>query len=245
MSVKLLPVIKLTKKKTGLAAYVEKKGFLPGVARVLTSPKTTIALGVTLGALLTGGALAPVATKAALRAAPGVLGRTSLKVGKKIMPTTLMGGAKLIGGAGIAYGLGVPGIKKVTKKIFKTGEKIGEIIDEPGKAADILGIKEDQTLKEKVITGLKAAGLVGAAAAVAIGGVAAVKKGKQILEERALKVGKPAQLEPGLKAMGFTEPRPVGLGGVPISPVPGIPTGAPGAPISRPGVSNIIQIQLM
>jgi len=226
------------KKKTGLAAYREKKGFLPGVARVLTSPKTTIALGATLGTLLTAGALAPAATGAAFRAAPAVVGRGSLSLGKKLMPKTLKGAVKGVLGAGVVYGLGAPGIKKVTKKVFKTGENIGKIIDDPSKTGDVLGIKKDMSGKDKVIAGLKAAGIVGGVAAAGIVGAKALKK----IQEK--KAAAPQQLTPALKTLGFTEPRPVGIGGVPITQPQMTAPGAPGATKQSPAVSNIIQIQL-
>jgi len=230
--------IYLTPKKTGLAAYVEKKGILPTIARVLTSPKTTIALGATLATLATAGAAAPAATGAVLRAAPSVVGKAAVSAGKKIMPTTLKGAAKTVLGAGVVAGLGASGVKKVVKKTFKTGEKIGEIIDEPSKASDILGIEKEMSTKDKIIQGAKAAGLVGA-------GVGAVIAGKKIIDKvKEKKAAVPEQLEPSMKTLGFTEPVPVGVGGVPISQPQMAAPGAPGATKTQPAVSNIIQIQL-
>ena len=55
-------------KKTGLAALREKPGVAGTVAKVLTSPKTTVALGATLATLLTfggAGGLAAVGTRGA------------------------------------------------------------------------------------------------------------------------------------------------------------------------------------
>ena len=125
------------------------------------------------------------------------------------------------------------------RETVKRAKKVAEIIEDPSKAVDILGIKEKKTLKEKVITGLKAAGFVGAAAAVAIGGVAALKKGKAILDKR--KAAKLAAKELKVPSdLGFTPSRPVGLGGVPIIQPPGVP----GAVERQPAISNIIQISL-
>ncbi len=125
------------------------------------------------------------------------------------------------------------------------GKNISDLITGDKKPADILGIKEGSTLKEKVVAGLKAAGLVGAAAAVGIGGVAAVKKGKQILDERAAKklaveISKPSEL----KALGFTEPRPVGLGGIPVAVRETSPIAAPRTTNGTLPASNIIQISV-
>ena len=56
------PVIKLEPKKKGLAALVEKPTVAGKVAKVLTSPKTTLVLGTVLAGLLTaGGATATTA----------------------------------------------------------------------------------------------------------------------------------------------------------------------------------------
>jgi len=112
------------------------------------------------------------------------------------------------------------------------------------------------TLAEKIKQGAKTAGKFGAI----IAGVGALglgaRKAKQLLDERrARKVideQEEAQRLVGLKQVGFTEPRPVGLGGVPVG-IPGQLPGSPlvngssravGAPISKPPIQNIIQIQV-
>ena len=85
------------------------------------------------------------------------------------------------------------------------------------------------------MTGLKAAGIVGL-------GVGAVLGTKALLEKRK---AKEISKLPGLKQVGFTEPRPVGLGGVPVAIQPQIqPVGRPGEPLTKMPVSNIIQIQV-
>ena len=209
----------------------EKRAELSLPLRILTSPKTTIALAATLGTLLF----------------PAAAGRLAAGAGRFVIKRPLTAVLTIPTAATVL--LKSKRAREAAKlaldprETVKRAEKIAEIIEKPKAAADILGIK-DLPLKEKVIAGLKAAGLVGAAAAVAVGGVVALKKGKAILEARKTKALEPKQLEPGLRSMGFTEPQPVGLGGIPIKTVPGIPTGAPGAPISPPSIHNIIQIQL-
>lgn len=223
----LTPII--LKKKSA----AEIRAGLPLPLRILTSPKTTLALGATLAGLL----FAPATAAIALRAAPSLAA--------KIIPKTPLGAVKAVAGVGLVSGLGISGVKKVTRKVFKTSQTAGEIIAGKKPPADILGIKESQSFKEKVITGLKAAGLVGAAAAVGIGGAAALRKGSQILKERkAKKAAKEISSKKELAALGFTDPRPVGLGGIPATPLQISPVEAPSATKAGLPVSNIIQIQL-
>ncbi len=95
--------------------------------------------------------------------------------------------------------------------------------------------------------GAIAAGILGVAA-IAKKGVPFIaeklkeKKARKVLEEA---TKEPLQLDPGLRAMGFTEPQPVGIGGIPIKQPIGVPSGAPTATKTQPAVSNIIQIQVM
>ena len=259
----MVETIYLTPKKTGIGAYREKKGFLPGVVRVLTSPKTTIALGATLATLLTAGALAPAATGAALRAAPAFAGRGLLKVGKAVAPKTLKGAVGLTLGAPIVYGV-LSKSKKARELVKKTidpregikrGEYLAGIIEDPKELKTQL---EEEGLWETIKKGAKKGGKYGAIAAGVIGAAALIKTKapqkafsfvKEKLAERKmtkeLGVAKEAQqLEPGLQAMGFTEPLPVGLGGVPVSVTPVKGIGATGELKQQPAVSNIIQIQI-
>ncbi len=216
-----LQPIKLTRKKTGLAALVEKKTFLGRVARVITSPKTTLVLGATLASLLNPAAASLVARK---------VGTTALGVVKK-RPITSLAVAGILTTSPKAREF----IVQAPKRIFTGGQKIGKIIEDPSKAEDVLGIKKGSTFKEKALTGLKAAGIVGL-------GVGAVLGTKALLEKRK---AKEISKLPGLKQVGFTEPRPVGLGGVPVAIQPQIqPVGRPGEPLTKMPVSNIIQIQV-
>lgn len=202
---------------------------LPAPLRILTSLKTTAVLGAILGTLV-----APAASgRLALGAVKGV-GRF---VAKRPLASVLGAGALIAS----------PKLRKdvvaLPEKALKAGGKLGEIYEEPGKAKDILGIKEKMTGKEKVIAGAKVAGVGGALIA---GGIAA----KTLLEKRRmakeLDIAKaPEQISGGLKTLGFTEAQPVGLGGIPIKKAIPTPTGAPGATKTQPAVSNIIQIQLM
>jgi len=219
----MVETIFLTPKKTGIAAFREKKTILGRATKVLTSPKTTLALGATLATLLTAGAAAPAATSAALRAAPSVAARSVGKVAKGAVslakPKSIKGALGLA--VGVPTAVGVLSSSAKARKIAKTaldpresikrGQKLGGIIEDPSKAEDILGIKEKTTLKEKVLGGLKTAGIYGGAAAAIAGGAALTKKALQKRkEEKALE----AQLQP--TALGAAQPRPVGLGGVPI-----------------------------
>jgi len=260
MSVITLEPIKLEKKKTGIAAYREKKGFLPGLVKVMTSPKTTIALGATLATLLTAGALAPAATGAALRAAPVAAVKIIPKTLKFIAPKTVKGALGMAIGVPVAVGVlkGSPKARELVKKTLdpregiKRGAEIAKMIEDPKQLTEQL---KKEGLWETIKSGAKKGGKYGAIAAGVLGVAAIAKKGvpfikEKLAEKKARKVleeatKEPLQLEPGLKAMGFTEPQPVGLGGIPISTPLGLPVGAPTAPIGQPAVSNIIQIQVM
>jgi len=254
------PTIYLTPKKRTAA---EIRADLPLPLRILTSPKTTLALGATLAALLTGGALAPAATSAALRAAPGVAARTLGKTAKFVAPKTLKGALAVGIGAPIAVGLlkESPKARELVKKTIdpregiKRGAELAKMIEDPKQLQEQL---KKEGLWETIKTGAKKGGKYGAIAAGVLGVAALVKAkapqkviefAKEKLaarkEAKALEAAKEAlPLDPGLRAMGFTEPLPVGLGGIPIRQPVGLAPGAPGAPISQPAVSNIIQIQV-
>lgn len=232
----LAPIV--LRKKTS----AEIRAGLPLPLRILTSPKTTLALGATLAGLV----FAPAAAGVALRAAPGILAKGARGVGKVIAPKSIKGAVGLA--VGVPTAVGVLASSKTARgfvdprETFKKGKKIGAIIEDPGKSRDILGIKEKSSLKEKVLTGAKAAGLVGAAAAVGIGAVAATKKIKGSLAERAQ--AKAAQELKAPRELGFVDPQPVGLGGVPVVPRQISPVGAPGATQKQAPIQNIIQIAL-
>ena len=242
-------VIKLAPIKTGIAAYREKSGILPSIVKAATSLKTTAVLGTVLGGLLTAGAVAPAATSAALRAAPAAIGKTALKATKATAKATL-GSPKKVLATTTAIGIlgASPKVRKaVVERItdpFGHGRVIGEIIEDPSKAADILGIKDKEKagFVDYLKTGAKAAGLAGVAIGGAVGAKALYEKYKVSKEEK--KLQEASQLQ-GLKTLGFTDPQPVGLGGQPVS-VAGIPEYTPtGAPQSTNGAKpyyNIIQI---
>lgn len=204
--------------------------------RVLTSPKTTLFLGATLASILN-----PVAAATLARSA-----------GRFLIPKTTKGAIKaailIPTVAGALTSKKVRGIVKSTfdpRESVRRGKRIAEIIEDPSKARDVLGIKEKQTFKEKIITGLKGAGLIGAAAAVAIGGAAALKKGSEILRTRRERKAADEFLRSrSPRSLGFTDPLPVGLGGIPVAAPQKQLTGAPGKEISKPPIQNIIQIQV-
>lgn len=248
----LNPVIKLERKKTGIAAYREKKGVLPFLTKVITSPKTTLALGATLATLLTAGALAPAATGAALRAAPALAGRGLLRTGKALVPTTLKGKAALFIAAPTAYGIlrSSPKARAVAAKYLdpreavKRGEYIAGIIEDPKQIKEI-GEKEGWwgTVKQAA----KKGGKYGAVAAAIVGAGVLLKKpiGAALAKRKA---GKLAERQTGLVANDL--PRaPLELR-QPYVPLPSAmptsisPIQAPQQQLRSPPIQNIIQIQL-
>jgi len=246
----------LTPKKTGIAAYREQGGFFPSVVKVLTSPKTTLALGATLATLATAGALAPAATGAALRAAPAALGKGALKIGKAAVPKTAKGALTAAITIPTAVGI-LSSSKKAREKVksalnplenIERGKKVGEIIENPSKAADILGIEGGE--KAGFIDYIKGAAKVGGTAALVAGGVVGAKalyeKYKQSKAEKAAATASEVALskETGkYYALGATEPMPVGLGGTPVQlQSSGYATEAPQSTNGVKPIQNIIQI---
>jgi len=217
-----LPTIYLTKKKETLA---EKRAKLSKPLQILTSLKTTAVLGATLGALLNPA----LAGKAALGAVKSV-GRF---VAKKPLLSVLGAGA-LISSSKLRKD-----VAALPAKTLGAGKKLGEIYEDPSKAADVLGIKKEGTTKENIIGAAKVAGVGGALIA---GGLLA-KKGIEKYKESKTAI---PDIK-GLRSLGFTEPKPVGLGGVPV-PVAVSPQISPsGAPQSKNGAKplyNIIQISV-
>lgn len=243
--------------------WQERQKELPLPLRILTSPKLTIGLGLTLGALLTGGALAPAATGAILRGAPAVLGKGALKVGKAVMPKTVKGaiGAAILVPTAAGVLKASPKARELVKTTLdpresvKRGEYLAGIIEDPESLRTQL--KEEglwETIKKSAKGGGKyaaiAAGILGAGVAIKTKAPQkAVSFLKEQLEKRKiakeLEAAKEAQpISGGMRQMGFTEPQPVGLGGVPVSVTPISGIGAPGEEKKQPAVSNIIQIQV-
>ncbi|MBA7662231.1 hypothetical protein ES703_70257 [subsurface metagenome] len=245
MSVIQLEPIKLEKKKTGIAAYREKKGLLPGIVKVMTSPVTTAVLGTALAALLF----------------PAAAGKVAIGLGKAakfVAPKTVKGALGMAIGVPVAVGLlkESPKARELVRKTLdpregiKRGEEIAKMIEDPEQLTKKL---KEEGLWETIKEGAKKGGKYGAIAAGVLGVAAITKKGvpfiKEKLEERKVRkeleaAKEPLQLDPGIRAMGFTEPQPVGIGGIPISAPPGLPVGAPTATKTQPAVSNIIQIQV-
>lgn len=203
-----------------------------GLGKVVTSPKTTLALGATLGAIATGGALAPVATKTALKGGVSLAGKGA----KALIPKSVKGAVKTLAGAGIVSGLGVSGIKKVGKTIFEKGKTGGEIVAGKKSIGDVLGVGAGDKIlsKENLLKAVKTAGVIGAGAL----GVSAIKN---LLEKKK----ESETLMPQTKALGFTDPQPVGLGGVPVVVSPQYtPSQAPQSTKQIQPLQNIIQIQV-
>lgn len=230
------PIVTLTKGWKAGARAVKKsrkkirKGKEGGWGVIGTTLATTGVIGA--GVVLAGGGAAGLATKKGL-----------LVVGKKLMPKTIKqaGTMLLVGGVLSTSAKARSMLMSAPGHIVKSGRKLGEIIEDPSKARDVLGIREDMTAREKIIAGAKSAGKFGAllAGGLAVGAVA--KKGYGLIKERQ------ASKLAGLKQVGFTEPRPVGIGGIPVA----IPSTAPQTPgratpdtlTPRP-VHNIIQISV-
>lgn len=204
---------------------------LPLPLRILTSPKTTAVLGLTLASLLN-----PALALAGLRGA-----------GKLLIPKTAKG--LIVAGVTVPTAVGVLSQSKKARGIVKSaidpresvkrGRKLGKIIEDPSKASDILGIK-GLTTKEKLVKGLKAGGIAGGVIAGAVIAKKGIEKFKDLKSKRAVD-----QLErKAPRELGFTDPRPVGLGGVPVA-VPQIKPIEASQPMQmgRPA-QNIIQIQV-
>ena len=193
------------------------------------------------GAALLGGGVGAIALAAAGPAI--VAGAASLlpKAGRLLIPKTLKGKA-----AAITVG-GILSVSKKARKatvrapktLFESGKTLGAIIEDPKKAGAILGIEgKDLTTKEKIIQGAKKAGLAGAGIAAVVGGVAV---GKKIIESK--KESSLSKLA-GLRDVGITSPKPVGLGGIPIVQASPVLAGRPKEPITQQPIQNIIQIQV-
>lgn len=237
------PIVTLTKGWKAGAKAVKKsrkkirKGKESGWGVIGTTLATTGVLAA--GTVLAGGGAGAVAVK-----------KGALVIGKKIMPKTIKQGATmlLVGGVLSSSAKARTMLANAPEHIVKSGRKLGEIIEDPSKARDLLGFTKDMTAKEKLIAGAKSAGKFGAllAGGLVVGGLA--KKGIATYQERKLiKEQEARQQLAGLKQVGFTEARPVGLGGIPVA----IPTTAPQMPgratpdtlTPRP-VQNIIQISV-
>lgn len=236
----------------GLMSYVKMVTQLPGIILLGSgkrkktrgrkiAEKALVPLLATagiLGGILLAPAIAPVVAgiggRQLLKKGAVAVGRSAFGVVKKRPLTSLV-----VGGILTSSPKAREFVVKAPGRIFTGGQKIGKIIEDPTKAEDVLGIREEKTLGGKIIGGLKTAGLIGA-------GVAGVVGAKKLLELRKDKLPTaPLLSTPALRQLGFTEPRPVGVGGVPITVAPA-PVGAPGEPLTRqmPGTGTIIQISI-
>ena len=173
-----------------------------------------------------------------------------ISIGKSLIPKTVKGKIGAIITVPTVIGIlgSSPKARDVVKKTLdpresvRRGKRIAEIIEDPSRARDVLGIKETSTFKEKLITGAKVGGIVGLGVAGIVGAKTLLERRK---EKKLIQEQEEAQRLVGLKQVGFTEPLPVGLGGVPVAIQPQIqPAGRPGEPLTKPPVSNIIQIQV-
>lgn len=241
--IRLQQPIKL-KKKGALEELTEKDTLAGKAARVLTSKKTTAALATTLGFMV-----APAGTAAKV-------GSAALKVAKFAAPKTLGGAVKAAIAVPVAAGVlssSATARNIVSKAInplenIKKGQKIGEIVEDPSKASEILGLNKESSTKDKIITGLKTAGAVGAVTAAGVAATAAYKKYKEKKsQENVLQQGeqRATELENPLENLGLAAPYQLTPGGTaalyPASAVTST-EGAQQSQISPPPVQNIIQI---
>ena len=140
-TIRLLPVIKLQKKRS-----------LP--IRILTSPKTTLALVGTLAALTIPGALPAI--------------------GRLLVPKTIGGAVKTAFVVGAVSA--VPSLA-TTFNPFRAGQKAAPFIADPSKL-----LPKEKTLKEKVVDVAKVGGLGVAAAAALVGSAALIAKAAKRLK---------------------------------------------------------------
>lgn len=139
---------------------IKKKAPLP--IRILTSPKTTLALAGILGAI----------------AFPATALGIAKGVGRLFVPKTLRGAAGTIFAAGILTG--APGlIKFITPKgIFEKGKVVGPIIEDPS----LLLPGAEETLGEKIKDVAITAGLGAAAVAALVGAASVIAKAAKKLK---------------------------------------------------------------
>ncbi len=175
---------KKKKKKTGLSALVEKDTFAGKAARVITSPKTTIALGATLATLGLGSAALAGGT-AARTAGAGSITRTGIltkdiiqKAGKKLITTPISREGKRHTAFGMTKfkEIGKQTLTRFTpeKIIRKAGESITVQRAIVGKPANT-GVTKLFSAASRFATNKKSAGLTSSMlrkAGMTIGGLA-------------------------------------------------------------------------
>ena len=240
--------IHLNPKKDNFLMKALKTGELKTPIGTLT-PKRLIVGSLVGGAVALGGVA--VAGSVAARSAFLAGSRT---LGRLLIPKTAKG--LLVAGVTVPTAVGVlSSSKKARSVVAKTlnpveavrrGQKIGDIIQDPSKAQDILGINKAMSTKEKIIAGAKSAGKVGAVAGGVLAGISGVKKVKSMLEKRKeSQAGATAQLPSQIKQLGFTDPQAVGLGGVPVvGRAQVMPSQAPQSKEMPKPITNIIQISV-
>lgn len=166
--------------------------------RILTSPKTTLALAGTLGTLLF-----PAAALVGVRA-----------VGRALVPKTIGGVAKLafVGGALTA----VPTLA-TTFNPFRAGQKAAPFIADPS-----LLLPKDKPLREKVKEVAKAGGIGAGVVAAVVGGAAVVKKAIEKAKKPVPVADLPTPILPDIADIGQVVSQERTLGAV--QPTPTEPT---------------------
>jgi len=205
-----------------------KKGILAGLigagigAAIAFAPATAILAG---------------AATAARFAAP--------KIARAILPKTIKGAVlstAAIGALTSSKRLR-EAVVKAPKTVFTGGQKVGRIIDDPGSAEDVLGLREKKTVGEKVLQGAKVAGVGGALIAGAVG----VKKIIDLKKSTPTPQIVAVPTLPGLRDVGIRSPTPTQLSTDPLIRKQPALMGRPGAPVTQQPtkpVTNIIQIQV-
>jgi len=215
---------------------------LPLPLKVLTSLKTTAVLGATLGALL----------------APATALKTAKTVGKMVVPKSVKGAVGMAVGVPMVAGVLASSAKareKVSKYLnpvenIKRGQKLGEIIESPEKAAEVLGLTggEKTGFMDYLKAGAKTAGIAGLAVAGVAGATTLYKKYKEKKATEVVPGLTPSTVQQGLTA-NDKERAGVSLES-PYVPFPSAvppsisPVGSPQAPQMQKPITNIIQIQL-
>ena len=152
------------RRRRSIKEQVRRRKKKSKIIRILTSPKTTLALGATLGALIAG---------------PVAIGRGLLSVGRFVVPKTLGGAVRtaLLGSTAVGILLSSPKARAFAKARltdpFGPGRVIGGIIEDPssvlpsGVAAGAPG--GQQSFFDKLKDILKRGGPLAAATALGVG----------------------------------------------------------------------------
>lgn len=165
-TIKLGQPIQLNKKETltdKLVKLREKDTLLGKITKTATSLKTTAVLGTVLAGLVTAGGAGAGAAAVSRSAIKSTAKAGAKVIGKAVTnPKTLIT-APLVAGV-LSQSETARGVLKNIfnpKKNLERGETIGKIIDDPSQASNILGLDKEKSTKDKIVQGVKTAGVVG------------------------------------------------------------------------------------